>query len=128
MATGHYDAQGIWQYGEDDTDANASDMLNRLAESVSDALAQLSTVQSGSVTPSPASIPANSTAEVTITFAAPFAAAPEMIAPSWASVVNSVIPYYAAVTATGAKLMLRNVSGGAVSPGACRWGARGKLA
>lgn len=35
MATGYYDANGIWNYGEDDSDANFSSLLNRLATSVS---------------------------------------------------------------------------------------------
>lgn len=36
---GGSDAQGIWQFGEDDADALSSDLLNRLAESVSTELA-----------------------------------------------------------------------------------------
>lgn len=35
MATGYFDANGIWNYGEDDSDANFSDLLNRLAQSTS---------------------------------------------------------------------------------------------
>jgi len=39
MATGYLDANGIWQYGEDDSDANFSSLLNRLASSTSDVVA-----------------------------------------------------------------------------------------
>lgn len=38
MAQGAYDANGVWIYGEDDVDATASDMLNRLGKSVSAAI------------------------------------------------------------------------------------------
>ena len=36
MATGSLDANGIWQYGEDDSEATASALLNKLASSTSD--------------------------------------------------------------------------------------------
>lgn len=39
MATGYLDANGIWQYGEDDSDSNFSTLLNRLASSTSDVVA-----------------------------------------------------------------------------------------
>jgi hypothetical protein len=35
MATGSLDANGIWQYGEDDSEATASALLNKLGASVS---------------------------------------------------------------------------------------------
>lgn len=38
MATGAYDANGIWKYGEDDNIALFSDTLNKLADSTSSAL------------------------------------------------------------------------------------------
>ncbi len=38
MATGALDANGIWQYGEDDSNTTFSALLNRLASSVSTAL------------------------------------------------------------------------------------------
>jgi hypothetical protein len=53
MATGAYDANGIWNYGEDDNIALFSDTLNMLAESTSDAFtddrARLSTLEAGSL-------------------------------------------------------------------------------
>lgn len=53
MATGSYDANGIWNYGEDDNIALFSDTLNMLAESTSDAFtddrARLSTLEAGSL-------------------------------------------------------------------------------
>lgn len=39
MATGYIDANGIWQYGEDDSEANFSSLLNVLAGSVSSVVA-----------------------------------------------------------------------------------------
>ena len=53
MATGSYDANGIWNYGEDDNIALFSDTLNLLAESTSDGFtddrARLSTLEAGSL-------------------------------------------------------------------------------
>jgi hypothetical protein len=53
MATGAYDANGIWNYGEDDNIALFSDTLNMLAESTSDAFtddrSRLSTLEAGSL-------------------------------------------------------------------------------
>lgn len=53
MATGSYDANGIWNYGEDDNIALFSDTLNMLAESTSDAFtddrSRLSTLEAGSL-------------------------------------------------------------------------------
>jgi hypothetical protein len=53
MATGSYDANGIWNYGEDDNIALFSDTLNMLAESTSDAFTddrnRLSTLEAGSL-------------------------------------------------------------------------------
>lgn len=53
MATGSYDANGIWQYGEDDNIALFSDTLNKLADSTSDAFtsdrSRLSTLEAGSL-------------------------------------------------------------------------------
>lgn len=53
MATGNYDANGIWNYGEDDNIALFSDTLNMLAESTSDAFtddrSRLSTLEAGSL-------------------------------------------------------------------------------
>lgn len=53
MATGFYDANGIWQYGEDDNIALFSDTLNKLADSTSDAFtsdrSRLSTLEAGSL-------------------------------------------------------------------------------
>ena len=36
MATGSLDANGIWLYGEDDSEATASALLNKLGNSISD--------------------------------------------------------------------------------------------
>jgi hypothetical protein len=47
MATGSLDANGIWIYGEDDSEATFSALLNKLGESTSDALTPL--VASGRV-------------------------------------------------------------------------------
>ena len=53
MATGAYDANGIWQYGEDDNIALFSDLLNLATESTSDAFtddrARIATLESGSL-------------------------------------------------------------------------------
>lgn len=53
MATGSYDANGIWNYGEDDNIALFSDTLNMLAESTSDAFTddrnRISTLEAGSL-------------------------------------------------------------------------------
>lgn len=53
MATGFYDANGIWNYGEDDNIALFSDTLNKLADSTSDAFtsdrSRLSTLEAGSL-------------------------------------------------------------------------------
>lgn len=53
MATGSYDANGIWQYGEDDNIALFSDLLNLATESTSDAFtddrARLATLEEGSL-------------------------------------------------------------------------------
>lgn len=53
MATGAYDANGIWNYGEDDNIALFSDTLNLLAESTSDGFtsdrSRISTLESGSL-------------------------------------------------------------------------------
>lgn len=53
MATGSYDANGIWNYGEDDNIALFSDTLNKLAESTSDAFtddrSRISTLEAGSL-------------------------------------------------------------------------------
>ena len=53
MATGSYDANGIWNYGEDDNIALFSDTLNKLADSTSDAFtsdrSRLSTLEAGSL-------------------------------------------------------------------------------
>lgn len=53
MATGSYDANGIWNYGEDDNIALFSDTLNKLAESTSDGFtddrARISTLEAGSL-------------------------------------------------------------------------------
>lgn len=53
MATGSYDANGIWQYGEDDNIALFSDTLNKLADSTSDAFtsdrSRISTLEAGSL-------------------------------------------------------------------------------
>lgn len=53
MATGAYDANGIWQYGEDDNIALFSDLLNLATESTSDAFtddrARLATLEAGSL-------------------------------------------------------------------------------
>jgi len=53
MATGAYDANGIWQYGEDDNIALFSDLLNLGTESTSDAFtddrARLATLEAGSL-------------------------------------------------------------------------------
>lgn len=47
MATGSLDAQGIWIYGEDDSEATFSALLNKLGDSTSDVVAVLK--QSGRV-------------------------------------------------------------------------------
>lgn len=53
MATGFYDANGIWNYGEDDNIALFSDTLNKLADSTSDAFtsdrSRISTLESGNL-------------------------------------------------------------------------------
>lgn len=53
MATGFYDANGIWNYGESDNIAPFSDTLNKLADSTSDAFttdrARLATLEAGSL-------------------------------------------------------------------------------
>lgn len=53
MATGAYDSNGIWQYGEDDNIALFSDLLNLATESTSDAFtddrARLATLEAGSL-------------------------------------------------------------------------------
>ena len=53
MATGAYDANGIWQYGEDDNIALFSDLLNLGTESTSDAFtddrARIATLEAGSL-------------------------------------------------------------------------------
>lgn len=53
MATGFYDANGIWNYGESDNIAPFSDTLNKLADSTSDAFtsdrARLGTLEAGSL-------------------------------------------------------------------------------
>lgn len=53
MATGSYDANGIWQYGEDDNIALFADTLNKLADSTSDAFTadrgRISTLEAGSL-------------------------------------------------------------------------------
>ena len=36
MATGSLDANGIWLYGEDDSEPTASALLNKLGNSISD--------------------------------------------------------------------------------------------
>jgi hypothetical protein len=41
MATGSLDANGIWIYGEDDSEATFSALLNKLGDSTSDAIAPL---------------------------------------------------------------------------------------
>lgn len=41
MATGSLDANGIWIYGEDDSEATFSALLNKLADSTSDQIAPL---------------------------------------------------------------------------------------
>ena len=41
MATGALDANGIWQYGEDDSEATFSGLLNKLASSTSDTVTRL---------------------------------------------------------------------------------------
>lgn len=53
MATGFFDSNGIWNYGEDDNIALFSDTLNKLADSTSDAFTadrnRLSTLEAGSL-------------------------------------------------------------------------------
>lgn len=53
MATGFFDSNGIWNYGEDDNIALFSDTLNKLADSTSDAFtadrSRLNTLESGSL-------------------------------------------------------------------------------
>lgn len=53
MATGFFDSNGIWNYGEDDNIALFSDTLNKLADSTSDAFtadrARISTLEAGSL-------------------------------------------------------------------------------
>ena len=53
MATGAYDANGIWNYGEDDNIALFSDTLNLLADSTSDAFtsdrSRIGTLEAGSL-------------------------------------------------------------------------------
>ena len=53
MATGSYDANGIWQYGEDDNIALFSDLLNLATESTSDAFtddrARIATLEGSSL-------------------------------------------------------------------------------
>lgn len=53
MATGAYDSNGIWKYGEDDNISLFSTTLNKLADSTSTALtsdrARLSTLEAGSL-------------------------------------------------------------------------------
>lgn len=53
MATGFFDSNGIWNYGEDDNIALFSDTLNKLADSTSDAFtadrSRLSTLEAGSL-------------------------------------------------------------------------------
>lgn len=53
MATGSYDANGIWNYGEDDNIALFADTLNKLADSTSDAFTadrgRISTLEAGSL-------------------------------------------------------------------------------
>lgn len=53
MATGAYDSNGIWQYGEDDSIALFSDTLNKVAASTSSAFtsdrARLATLEAGSL-------------------------------------------------------------------------------
>lgn len=53
MATGAYDSNGIWQYGEGDNIALFSDLLNKSAASVSSAFtadrARISTLEAGSL-------------------------------------------------------------------------------
>lgn len=53
MATGAYDTNGIWQYGEDDNIALFSDLLNLGTESTSDAFtddrARIATLEAGSL-------------------------------------------------------------------------------
>lgn len=44
MATGALDANGIWQYGEDDSEATASALLNKLASSTSDTITRVETL------------------------------------------------------------------------------------
>lgn len=41
MATGALDANGIWQYGEDDSEATASALLNKLGQSTSNTVTRL---------------------------------------------------------------------------------------
>jgi hypothetical protein len=41
MATGALDANGIWQYGEDDSETTASALLNKLGSSTSDTVTRL---------------------------------------------------------------------------------------
>lgn len=41
MATGSLDSNGIWQYGEDDSNATFSALLNRLSTSTSDTVTRL---------------------------------------------------------------------------------------
>lgn len=41
MATGALDANGIWQYGEDDSETTFSGLLNKLASSTSDTVTRL---------------------------------------------------------------------------------------
>jgi hypothetical protein len=43
MATGALDANGIWQYGEDDSETTASALLNKLGESTSEQVGILQT-------------------------------------------------------------------------------------
>jgi hypothetical protein len=41
MATGSLNAEGVWIYGEDDSEPTFSELLNKLGDSVSDAIAPL---------------------------------------------------------------------------------------
>jgi hypothetical protein len=52
MATGALDANGIWQYGEDDSEATASALLNKLASSTSTTITRVE--QLNGITPTQA--------------------------------------------------------------------------
>jgi hypothetical protein len=76
MATGSLDANGIWQYGEDDSEATASALLNKLAASTSTQIGKRKILQvvsssntTGISTTSTAFVNTNVTATITPTSA-----------------------------------------------------------